>query len=311
MPNIQDIKKTSKFKKREYRPYNADGNQLDDLLESIKENASSESVIDIDIDELQNWEMHDRPENELGDIEKLAEEMKTMGQIQPCIVRPINIASNTKIKYELIAGERRWLAAKFASIKLKVLVKDLSDNEAALIQVSENSSRKDLSDYAKGMSYAKLREKGILTQSDLTDKLKISKQQVSRLLSFRNIPQEIIEAIGDMSKVSARTAEQIKQLSSKGDDYIDIIKKYALQISQGNVGQFKLLKLVEKQIDKEYVQKDTNKVFSKRGQHLYTWTFDGQVSSIRFAQHISDKIHRKESKKEVLCKILTEALDQL
>ena len=83
----------------------------------------------------------------------MAEEFLSIGQQIPCIVR--KITDSVDFQYELIAGERRWRAAQKANVLLKVLIRNLSDNEAALVQISENSNRSALSDYAKGMSYCR------------------------------------------------------------------------------------------------------------------------------------------------------------
>ncbi len=91
--------------------------------------------------------------------------MKTNGQAQPCLVRPIS--HSPVFDYELIVGERRWRAAKIAEIDLLVMVDNLTDGQAAAIQIAENSNRKDLSDFSKGMNYSRLIDNGILTQKDL------------------------------------------------------------------------------------------------------------------------------------------------
>ena len=92
----------------------------------------------------------------------------TPWQQQPCIVREL-IAGQ---KYELIAGERRWRAAKLLNQDLKVIISTLTDSEAALVQAAENNNRLNLSDYAKGQSYASLIKNGVLKQKDLITTIK-------------------------------------------------------------------------------------------------------------------------------------------
>ncbi|CAL7960168.1 ParB family transcriptional regulator, chromosome partitioning protein [Alphaproteobacteria bacterium] len=236
MPTIDDINKkrdTKNFKKRDYRPWDIEGSgNIQNDYSVIYKQTDEDIVLSVEPQKIKNWEFRDRPENELGDIESLAIEFKEIGQQQPCIARPIS-DTNNDIQYELIVGERRWRAAQTAQINLKVIVKNLSDTDAAIIQASENLSRKGLSDYARGMSYAKLIDNGIITQKELTEKLSISKQQVSRLLSFSKIPQKIHNSIRDFPKVTCRTAEQIKQLSSKGENYIEAIIKFTGKIREG------------------------------------------------------------------------------
>ena len=306
MPTIEEINKNRKksFKKREYRPYNEQGHKIERESAHL---SPSNIIHDIEPALIRNWEYHDRPENELGDIENLAKEFLEMGQQVPCIVREI---SHNTYKYELIAGERRWRASQQANLKLKVLIRNLTDNEAALVQISENSNRTALSDYAKGMSYARLIHQGLLNQSDLVSKLNISKQQVSRLLSFDKIPSPIIEAIGDMSQVSSRTAEQIKQLSAKDDKYIEAICHFASQIREGKVGQAKLLQLTTSYFSKDN-KHPTEKIYSDSGKHLYSWRTDNNMSpSIHFPKSVASLIRNTKTDKEDLSNKLKKVIEE-
>jgi len=315
MPNIKELKASPKktFKKREYRPYNPEGtelNQESQIHDLSSSPAPKDVVLEVDPKKIINWEFHDRPSNELGDIDSLAEEFLSIGQQIPCIVR--KITDSVDFQYELIAGERRWRAAQKANILLKVLIRNLSDNEAALVQISENSNRSALSDYAKGMSYSKLIEKNILNQSDLVEKLKISKQQVSRFLSFNKLPIEIRNALGDMSKISAGTAEQMKQLSIKGDSYINAIIHYAAQITEGKIGKNKLVQLVEAKINQLTHKSISEKVYSLNGRHLYTWRNDNNsIPSIHFPRNIALLIAKGKLDKNIVSNSFKQLLEDM
>lgn len=259
-----------------------------------------EEVTLVDPNDICNWEFHDRPESELGDIQGLADEFTQVGQQQPCIVRPTNIG-NSRYKYELIIGERRWRASLLARIKLKVIIKDLNDQDSALAQAAENDNRIDLSDYAKGMSYSKLIEAGIIKQTDLLEKLGRSRQYVSALLSYSKIPKQIYDAIGDFTKVSSRTAETIKRLSSKGENYTEAILKKIDQIKDGQIGHAKLTEFVQKQVtNKDDLSKiNAKKVTSPNGRHLFTIRNDNNnLSSIHFPKDISQLIQENKINSE-------------
>src|ERR1700677_454973 len=141
MPKIDDIKTKTPFTKIEYRPYGNVKEQLDSgtppSTDAFIEKNSIEAIIKIDPIQIMNWENNDRPENELGDIDAFAKELAEVGQQVPCIVR------KKDDKYELIAGERRWRAALKARILLKVIVQNLTDQEATICQIAENTNRKD------------------------------------------------------------------------------------------------------------------------------------------------------------------------
>jgi ParB family chromosome partitioning protein len=315
MPKLEDIKRSKTkrdFVKREYRPWDLDGSKSQpspspSQLEAIDQ---KNILLEVSPEQICNWEFHDRPENELGDLQSLADEFKDIGQQQPCIVRPIH--NNQNAKYELIVGERRWRASIIAGLKLKVIVKDLSDSESAIIQASENSNRKDLSDYAKGMSYFNLISKDIISQSDLSRKLNISKQQVNRLMAFGKIPEEIKLAINDLSKISARTAEQIKHLSTRGDDYISAIISLADQLRLGSIGHEKLTSLVESKIKNAPRTIDNSKIYSKSGRHMFTWRRDNNLSpSIHFPKDIVQLLVKNKIDHEEITRGVLKLLDEL
>ncbi|MFT6836025.1 MAG: ParB family chromosome partitioning protein [Francisellaceae bacterium] len=276
--------------------------------ESVTNNTTdNDLLISINPNLVVNWEFHDRPEFELGDIQALANDFIKVGQQQPCVVRPVT--SNSKHMYELIIGERRWRASKLAGINLKVIVKNgLTDVDAALAQAAENDNRIDLSDYAKGMSYSKLINNRIIKQKDLIERLGKSKQYVSALLSYSKIPNEIISAIGDMSQVKYYSAEKIKQLSSKGELYITALISIGKRISSKSLSA----NAIEKEIDliiynsKKSSSVINNKIITNDGRHLFTWRNDNNnLPSLHFPKQIvslftDEKINIKDLTSEFI-----------
>lgn len=271
-----------------------------------------ENVTLVDPNDIRNWEYHDRPESEIGNIQSLADEFLKIGQQQPCIVRPTNIG-NSKYKYELIVGERRWRASLLANIKLKVIIKDLNDADSALAQAAENDNRVDLSDFSKGMSYSKLINAGIIKQNDLIEKLGRSKQYISALLSYSKIPEPLFSAIGDFSKVSSRTAETIKRLSAKGDEYINIILNKIDYIKEGQIGHSKLTEHVEKQLQKNNIKEENNnakKIVSNNGRHLFTIRKDNNnLASVHFPKDISLLLQSNKIDSKKFSNYITEFLN--
>jgi ParB family chromosome partitioning protein len=235
-----------------------------------------------------NWKYKDRSPVDRGDIETLAKSLKENGQAQPCIVRPL--MNNEKHDYELIIGERRHLAAMSVGIDLLVIIETLSDTEAAIKQIIENQDRKDLSEYSIGMSYAKLIEDNIITAKDLEEKLNQTKLQINRLLSFSKVPKEIWDAIEDPSRISARTATELRALSNKGQEYINAIITLAKKIRAGKIGGTNLPKEVEQLLKgtSENVS-SALEIKSKNGRHLFTWRKDSNNQiSISFPKDIRD-----------------------
>lgn len=256
--------------------------------QEIKKNISySEhlSIVEVDAKDIIRWKYKDRPENELGNITDLAETFKEIGQQQPCILR---LSKEYNGKYELIVGERRWRAAELAGIKLKAIIRDITDRTAALIQAIENEKREDISEFAKGMSYADKIEKNLITQKDLTDLLKISKQQVSRLLSYKKIPEPLFNAIDDFRKISSRTAYELARLSIKSEAHLQALIEMSEKIRDGKYGQKRIEKELNNIIEKKSTSLPNNKkVTGNDGRHLFTWRLDNNSApSIHFPKDI-------------------------
>ena len=281
------------------------------------ENSNITKILEVDSQEIIRWEYKDRPENELGDIEGLAETLKSVGQQQPCILRPCKTKPG---KYELIVGERRWRAARLANLKIKAIIKDLDDKTATLIQAIENEKRTDKSDFSKGMSYADKIERGFISQKDLTDIIGIPKQQLSRLLSYRKIPNRLFQAIEDFKKVSSRTAYEIARLSAKGEKYIQMLVDLAPKIKTGKYGHNSINKEIKKNLENETSNVNINqKIFSIDGRHLFTWRLDNNsIPSIHFPKDIANLIYKNalnlseitEEFKKHIVKKLSEIQDQ-
>ena len=269
----------------------------------------SNSIVDIDTKDIIRWKYKDRPENELGDLSELAETFKSIGQQQPCIVRN---SEDFFGKYELIVGERRWRAAEIAKIKLKVIIQNLDDKTASLIQAIENEKRTDLSEFAKGMSYADKIEKGLITQKDLTEILGISKQQVTRVLSYKKIPKKLFEAIKDFRKVSSRTAYELSRLANKDENSMEALVQMAEKIREGKYGANKLEKELAKKLENEKPLFDSSqKIKGLNGRHLFTWRLDNNSTpSIHFPQNITDLISKNKIKIEDLTEEFKQCLEK-
>jgi ParB family chromosome partitioning protein len=246
-----------------------------------------------------NWKYKDRSPVDRGDIDALAKSLKDNGQAQPCVVRPLS--NNEKYEYELVIGERRHLAATSIGIDLLVMIENLSDTDAAIKQIIENQDRKDLSEYSIGMSYAQLIENNIITTKDLEERLNQTKLQINRLLSFSKVPKEIWDAIEDPSKISARTATELRALANKGQSYIDAIITLAKKISSGKMGGTNLPKQVELIVNGTTENTPSAvEIKSKNGRHLFTWRRDSNNQiSISFPKDIRDVMDKARLEKSL------------
>lgn len=254
-------------------------------------NEQSERIIEIDPDTAINWGFHDRPESELGNLESLANEFRTVGQQQPCIVRLLKNETDNK-RYEIIAGERRWRAAKLANVKLKVIIKNLSDNEAAFAQAAENSNRKDLSEYAKGMNYAQLIKEKIITRESLQNELNLSKSSIRNLLSFERVDNQVWQGIKNKGNISATTAYEITRIQTKGDMYLKALIKIAPNLGEGNIGHKKLNQLIDDEINNRVKNKPEIKTIkNNKGKVTITYKLsENGTNQISLNKNLLNKI---------------------
>ena len=134
-------------------------------------------------------------------IEELAESIKQYGIIQPIIV------SKKDDYYQIIAGERRWRAAKKAGIKeVPVVVKDYSDREIAEISLIENIQREDLNPIEEALSYKQLIEEYHLTQEELAQRVSKSRTVITNAMRLLKLHKDVQKMLvnGDISAGHAR-----------------------------------------------------------------------------------------------------------
>lgn len=148
------------------------------------------------------WHLHDR----LGDLiteESCGAEINSFlhhGQVVPVLGRKLDRDPNHKI--ELIYGARRLFVAKHLNVSLKVQIREMSDLDAIIAMDIENRQRMDISAYERGMSYSRWIRSGFFkSQEEIARALKVSRAQVSRLLSFSKIPAVVIQAFSDPAEI--------------------------------------------------------------------------------------------------------------
>lgn len=143
----------------------------------------------------------------------LCESIKTHGVLQPLVVRRAKTESENAAskllseKYTIISGERRWRASNMAGLhEIPVVIKDISDTDAAAIMLVENLQREDLNpiELAKGLKRL-IQEYG-LTQEKTAEIVGISRPALTNSLRLLTLPEEVISTIvsGDITQGHAR-----------------------------------------------------------------------------------------------------------
>jgi ParB family transcriptional regulator, chromosome partitioning protein len=132
----------------------------------------------------------------------LAESIRRQGLLQPVVVRPSAAGG-----YELIAGERRWRAAKDAGVEtLPAIVRDADDRDSLLLALVENVAREQLSAVEEARAYASLLDEFGLSLGDVAERVGRSKPSVSNRLRLLELPDEILWMLvrGELSEGHAR-----------------------------------------------------------------------------------------------------------
>jgi ParB family chromosome partitioning protein len=132
----------------------------------------------------------------------LAASIKLQGVLQPIVVRP-----RSDHGYELIAGERRWRAARAAgSATLPAIVKKVGDRDSLLLGLVENVAREQLSAVEEARAYATLVDEFELSLGDVSERVGRSKSAVSNRLRLLELPEEVLWMLarGDLTEGHAR-----------------------------------------------------------------------------------------------------------
>ena len=138
-------------------------------------------------------------------LELLADSISKYGVLQPILVREDGFSANS---YEIIAGERRWRAAKLAGLsEIPAIVIDGDELKAAQISIIENVQREDLNPVEEAMAYRALIEKFGLKQDEVAQQVGKNRSTVANMLRLLDLPDEALELLrdGEISTGHART----------------------------------------------------------------------------------------------------------
>ena len=130
--------------------------------------------------------------------------------LQPLVVRPMPDGS-----YQLVAGERRWRAARMAGLsQVPVVIKELSDSETMALALIENLQREDLNAIEEAMGYRDLMENFGLTQEQVSAKVGKSRPVVTNALRLLGLPEEVRGLLSE-GKLSAGHARALLSLGEE------------------------------------------------------------------------------------------------
>ena len=136
---------------------------------------------------------HDQPRKDFDEkaLSELAESIEQHGVLQPLVVRPL-----TNGGYQLVAGERRWRAARIAGLtEVPVVIKELTDEEVIEIAMIENLQREDLNPLEEALGYRYMMDELRITQEQAAEKVGKSRPAVANALRLLKLPDEVREMV--------------------------------------------------------------------------------------------------------------------
>ena len=153
-------------------------------------------------------------------LEELANSIQKNGIIQPIAVRPSKIKTG---KYEIVAGERRWLAAQRAGLhEIPVTILDLSDVESLEVAIVENIQRDDLSPIEEARGYKRLNEEFKYDHANISKLMSKSRSHISNTLRLLTLPPDVVSMLeeGTLSSGQARPLIGIPNASSIAEEIV-------------------------------------------------------------------------------------------
>lgn len=270
------------------------GRGLESLIPGMSVDQHDSSTLSADIDTLEPNPLQPRTRWNDEDLDALAESIREHGIIQPIIVTRGTGAA----PYQIVAGERRWRAARRAGLdSVPVLIREISGAQALEIALVENVQRADLNPIEEGLAYRQLVDEFGLTQAEVATRVGKSRPAVTNTLRLLDAPLEVRDAVVN-DDISAGHARALLSLDDQDMQRLLLKKVVAEGLSvreterlakQGvrTTGESRLPRLVtpeEKAVETELRRHFGTKVELKRGKKGGTivvhWYSDEELNAI-------------------------------
>ena len=171
------------------------GRGLDALLAKDEESAGGDVLRTLKLEQLQPGKYQPRTRMDHASLEELARSLKTQGVMQPILARSLG-----KGRYEIIAGERRWRAAKLAGMsEVPVVIREVADSAALAMALIENIQREDLNPLEEASGIHRLISEFKMTHQEAAQAVGRSRAATSNLLRLLNLPQPVQALLYDGS----------------------------------------------------------------------------------------------------------------
>jgi ParB family chromosome partitioning protein len=196
------------------------GRGLEALLGKDAETSGGETLKTVKLEELQPGKYQPRTHMDQASLEQLARSLKSQGVMQPILARSLG-----KGRYEIIAGERRWRAAKIAGLReVPVVVREVPDSAALAMALIENIQRENLNPLEEATGISRLINEFKMTHQEAAEAVGRSRAATSNLLRLLNLPQSVQALLYD-GKIDMGHARAL--LALEGRQQADVAKRVA------------------------------------------------------------------------------------
>lgn len=215
------------------------------------------AIVNIDVNDIEPGKFQPRKFFHDEALEELADSIKRHGIIQPIVLRKAPDSS----KYEIVAGERRWRAAKEAELQeVPAIIKEIHDAEMAEQALIENIQREDLNTVEEAQAYLELMTIHSYKQEELASSLGKSRVHIANMLRITMLPLKVKEYIL-LDKLSYSHAKIIASLDDVEDLAREIVEKnLSVKQTEKLARKWKKPTFVKKLTPK--LEKDNNKTSS-------------------------------------------------
>lgn len=224
---------------------------------------------------------------------ELAESIKQHGVIQPLIVK------KRDKYYEIIAGERRWRAAKMAGLKeIPVVIKDISDQEIMEVALIENIQREDLNPIEEAQAYQRLIKEYNYKQDELAERVSKSRVAVTNSMRLLKLDERVQKMIID-DMISAGHARALLAITDSEKQYTIAMKVFDEKLSVRETE--KLIKNLDKQVkpkvnttpENDFIYRDIeNKLKESMGTKVIIHNKDNNKGKIEIEYYSQDDFER-------------------
>ena len=217
---------------------------------NVEETGENKPTLYININKVEPNREQPRKNFDEDTLHELSESIKQFGVLQPLLVH------NKKGYFEIIAGERRWRAAKLAGLKeVPIIVKNLTDQEIVEISLIENIQRENLNPIEEAWAYKKLLTEFNLKQDEVADRVSKSRAAVTNSMRLLKLDERVQQMVID-DMISTGHARALLPLADNEKQYIIGQKIFDERLSVRDTE-----KLIKKmQNEKEQKKKDNDKI---------------------------------------------------